>query len=79
VIAHDCALHGNPSHTGIDDLEREYTMQQRARMLLYHYASAADGEALAARGYRVARRDERVALPDPVAEVVLARIPGAAA
>ena len=24
LVAHDCALHGNPSHSGIDDLEREY-------------------------------------------------------
>ena len=24
VVAHDCSLHGNPSHSGIDDLEREY-------------------------------------------------------
>jgi hypothetical protein len=79
VIAHDCGLVGNPSHTGADDLEREYTKEQCARMLLYHYASAADGAALAARGYHIAQRDERVALPQPAAEVVLQRVPGAAA
>jgi ribonuclease BN (tRNA processing enzyme) len=71
LIAHDCALHGNPSHTGADDIEREYTGDQRARMLLYHYGSAADGQVLAARGHRVAHRDERVALPAPFAAVVL--------
>ncbi len=65
LIAHDCGLVGNPSHTGSDDLEREYTKEQRARLLLYHYASIADGAALAARGYRVAQRDERVVLPAP--------------
>lgn len=72
LIAHDCALHGNPSHTGVDDLDREYTKEQRARMVLYHYGSAADGAALGLRGYRVAQRGERIDLPEPAAEVVLA-------
>jgi len=26
LIAHDCGLTGNPSHSGIDDLEREYCL-----------------------------------------------------
>jgi hypothetical protein len=43
LIAHDCGLHGNPSHTGVDDLEREYSAELQARMMLYHYASVADG------------------------------------
>ncbi len=46
--------------------------KQRARMLLYHYASAGDGQVLAARGHRGAHRDERIVLPAPVADVVLA-------
>lgn len=66
LVAHDCALHGNPSHSGIDELEREYPRELLDRLLIYHYASHADGEVLAARGYRVARRDEVVALPAPV-------------
>ncbi len=70
LIAHDCALHRNPSHTGVDDLEREYTSEQRSRMALYHYGSAADGVALAARGYRIAQRDERFVLPEPVPQGV---------
>jgi ribonuclease BN (tRNA processing enzyme) len=65
LIAHDCALHGNPSHSGIDDLEREYPRALLARCLLYHYASAADGATLAARGYRVARPGEGVGLNEP--------------
>lgn len=68
-IAHDCALHGNPSHTGVDDLEREYDAALRARMVLYHYASAADGAAMAARGHRVAQPGERLVLPPPCASV----------
>lgn len=68
VVAHDCGLHGNPSHSGIDDLEREYGDALRARLVLYHYASAADGAALAARGYAVAKAGDRLALAAPSAE-----------
>lgn len=64
-IAHECALIGNPSHTGVDDLDREYDEALRRRLMLYHYASPADGEALAARGYRVLSPGERIVLPTP--------------
>jgi len=64
-IAHDCGLHGNPSHSGIEDLEREYPDALRARLVLYHYASEADGDRLAARGHRVARRGEALPLAPP--------------
>jgi ribonuclease BN (tRNA processing enzyme) len=65
LLAHDCGLVGNPSHTGIDDIEGEYDAALRARLLLYHYGSAADGAALAARGYRIAGTGERIALAPP--------------
>ena len=65
LVAHDCGLHGNPSHTGLDDLEREYPAELLSRCLLYHYASAADGEAMRARGHRVAWPGELVALAEP--------------
>jgi hypothetical protein len=65
LIAHDCGLHGNPSHSGIDDLEREYPPALLARCVLYHYASAQDGEALRARGHRVATPGEGIALSPP--------------
>jgi ribonuclease BN (tRNA processing enzyme) len=65
LIAHDCSLIGNPSHTGIADIEREYGEPLRSRLLLYHYGSAADGAALTARGYRIAETGGRVALPEP--------------
>jgi len=63
LVAHDCGLHGNPSHSGIGDLEREYPASLLRRCLFYHYASAEEGEALEARGYRVGRAGERVSLP----------------
>lgn len=68
LVCHDCALHGNPSHTGLDDLEREYPEALRAQMVLYHYGSQADGEALRARGYRVAAPGALYPLPPPAAE-----------
>ncbi len=64
LIAHDCGLVGNPSHTGADDLEREYTVEQRGRLVLYHYGSVTDGVALQAQGYRIALPRERIGLPD---------------
>jgi ribonuclease BN (tRNA processing enzyme) len=65
LIAHDCGLVGNPSHTGIDDIEREYENSLRRRLLLYHYGSASDGAALGARGYRIASMGQRVPIAAP--------------
>lgn len=64
-IAHDCALNGNPSHAGLDDIDA-YPEHLRSRLLLYHYAKPADAEAMRQRGYRVAEPGEVVALPDPL-------------
>ena len=69
-VAHDCGLHGNPSHSGIEDLEREYSAELLARCLLYHYASQGDGELLKARGHRVAFKGEVVALREPIAALI---------
>ncbi len=65
LIAHDCGLVGNPSHTGIDDIEREYSRSLQQQCVLYHYGSRADGVALNARGFLVAGTDERLALAEP--------------
>ncbi|MBD9378295.1 MBL fold metallo-hydrolase [Pseudoxanthomonas sp. PXM04] len=65
VIAHDCALHGNPSHSGIEDLEREYPPALLARCVLYHYASAADGAAMRGRGHQVAEPGQTLSLKPP--------------
>jgi ribonuclease BN (tRNA processing enzyme) len=66
LVAHDCGLVGNPSHTGLDDLEREYDAALRARLLLYHVGSAAHAAAMRARGARVAEAGTRYDLADPV-------------
>jgi len=65
LIAHDCAVHGNPSHSGIEDLEREYPAELLQRCVLYHYASAADGAALRERGHRVAEPGDKMLLQPP--------------
>jgi phosphoribosyl 1,2-cyclic phosphodiesterase len=65
LVAHDCALVGNPSHTGVDDLEREYPEELRNRLLLYHYGSETDAAALRERGFRVAVPDGRYPLQAP--------------
>ena len=66
IVAHDCALQGNPSHSGLDDLEREYPAGLLSRCVLYHYASPADGAAMRDRGHRVARAGDVLALADPL-------------
>src|SRR6185437_11115211 len=65
LIAHDCALAGNASHTGVDDLEREYPQPLRDQLLLYHYHSVAEAGLLRARGFRVAAPDGRYPLHAP--------------
>lgn len=67
VVAHDCALRGNPSHSGIEDLEREYPRELLDRCVLYHYVGVVEGDALKARGYRVADPGECLALAEPTA------------
>jgi phosphoribosyl 1,2-cyclic phosphodiesterase len=64
-VAHDCALRGNPSHSGIDDLEREYPAELLSRCVLYHYASSEDGAELRSRGHRVAQAGEALVLAPP--------------
>jgi ribonuclease BN (tRNA processing enzyme) len=65
LVAHDCALVGNPSHTGVEDLEREYPAALRDQLLLYHYGSETDALALRERGFKVAVPDGRYPLKAP--------------
>lgn len=64
-LVHDCDLSGNPSHTGLPDLLREYPPALRAQMIAYHYDSTSAGEALAAAGLRIARPGDVLDLPAP--------------
>ncbi len=69
LIAHDCALVGNPSHSGIEDLEREYDKALLARCHLYHYGSDQEIAALRSRGMKVAVPGEVLPLAEPAPEI----------
>ena len=43
-IFHDCSIVGNPSHSGLDDLLREYNEALLNRLFVYHYHQASDRE-----------------------------------
>ena len=64
----DAGVRGNPSHSGIDDIEREYAGDLRARLVLYHYGNANDGDTMQQRGYRVARAGDAFELPQLAVE-----------
>ena len=66
TVFHDCALHGNPSHTGLDDLAREYPESVRERLILYHFGNDEEAAQLRAAGYRVASSGQRFDLPRPL-------------
>jgi ribonuclease BN (tRNA processing enzyme) len=53
TLFHDCTLTANPSHTGIDDLAREYLPALRQRMYLYHQHDAIEAQRIADQGWRV--------------------------
>lgn len=54
-IFHDAAVAGNPAHSGLEDIGREYADEQRQRMVLYHLESEAACRTAEASGFRVAR------------------------
>ncbi len=65
TIFHDCAEHGSPAHCGAADLKREYDNEQLARIVAYHYESAAAGARLVAQGFKVAKPGEAFPLKAP--------------
>ena len=66
-IFHDCGLHASPAHTGLEDVLRDYSPALRARLIAYHYESAAAGAAIGRAGLRVAQAGPRYALRPPLA------------
>ena len=65
LVAHDCTLHGNPSHSGIEDLEREYPASLLERCVLYHYGSAHEAEEMRSRSHRVASAGDVFPIASP--------------
>lgn len=66
LIAHDCALLGNPSHTGLADIKREYSQALQKQLCLYHYASLDDAEQMRAEGFSVAAQMQSFELAEPI-------------
>jgi ribonuclease BN (tRNA processing enzyme) len=62
TLFHDCTLVANPSHTGVEDLAREYAPELRARMYLYHQHNAQEANDIAALGWRVLAPGARIEL-----------------
>lgn len=58
AIFHDCSVVGNPSHSGIDDLLREYDDSILSRLYCYHYASDKDVPSFEQHGLRVVTPEE---------------------
>ena len=62
TVFHDVSVRGNPSHTGLDELQR-YPDTVRARLWLYHYG---DSDEAALSGERLVRAGVDIALAEPV-------------
>lgn len=54
TIFHDATRHSNPSHSGVEDIEREYTEDQKSRMVFYHLDSQSSIDELRSKGFQVA-------------------------
>ena len=63
IILHDCGVIGNPSHTGIDDIRREYTNELINRMHFYHYNSEADVKKFQEENFNVVSVDQAFEFP----------------
>ena len=57
-IFHDCSVIGNPSHSGIDDILREYQPATIERMSFYHYHSEKDIPAFEVKKMAVVKSDQ---------------------
>ena len=58
IIFHDCSVVGNPSHSGIDDLKREYETEILKKIVCYHYSSPEQRKVFENAGLRVAESGE---------------------
>jgi ribonuclease BN (tRNA processing enzyme) len=62
VIFHDARLHGNPSHSGIEDVVHEYEADFCRRMVIYHYLEGEE-PALREKGFVLAEPAQQFVLP----------------
>lgn len=56
LIFHDATLSSNPSHSGVEDIEREYAFHNVLdRLVLYHFASDSERKHAETLGWKTAR------------------------
>lgn len=58
TIFHDCSVAGNPSHSGLADLLKEYSVEVLARLVVYHYACKEDSVQFSKHNLACAKPDE---------------------
>lgn len=68
TVFHDCGLLGNPSHTGLDDVLREYPASLHPRMVLYHFESPEQAATMRTAGFSVAEPGFRFDLAEPLGQ-----------
>ncbi len=64
VIFHDCGVVSNPSHTGIEDVLREYSADVIARIRCYHYYTVDDVQRFTEKGLRVVKQGDAFTFSD---------------
>ena len=62
VIFHDCSIESNPSHSGIEDIKREYSQSYIDRMVFYHLDSFDSINILKEKGFNVASPNDKFSL-----------------
>lgn len=65
IIFHDATLNSNPSHSGVDDIEREYSFHNLLdRIVLYHFANEGERLRVQKRGWNTAYPGARYTLKE---------------
>ena len=62
LIFHDCAPLGNPAHSGVEDILREYENDIKERLYAYHYHREEDVTILRAHGVGTVKAGELITL-----------------
>lgn len=62
LIFHDCGLTGNPSHSGIEEILKEYQPDVLARIWAYHYHDDAMRQRIYEKGLNVVLAGQRIDL-----------------
>lgn len=61
-IFHDCSVVGNPSHSGIDDLQQSYSPKVLERIFVYHYNKDEQKQAFEKAGLKCVTRAQEFEL-----------------